>query len=168
MEHDHSKHTLIGQLFQQNYRWLCSRLSNRTGCIHSAQDLASETFLQVWSLPDPSAIREPRALLTTISQRLMYESWRRRDLEKAYLEILSEAPEALHPSPQEQWILIESLLAIDRMLDGLSGKAKAVFIHSQIDGLTYSQISQRLGLSLGRIHQLMTEALRCCYRELSV
>lgn len=98
----------------------------------------------------------------------MYESWRRRDLEKAYLEILSEAPEALHPSPQEQWILIESLLAIDRMLDGLSGKAKAVFIHSQIDGLTYSQISQRLGLSLGRIHQLMTEALRCCYRELSV
>lgn len=167
MDHEQLfKHKLIGQLFQQNYAWLCARLSYRTGCSHSAEDIAAETFLKVWMLPDPGAIREPRALLTTISQRLMYEGWRRRDLEKAYLQILAEAPEAVHPSPQEQLMFIESLLAIDRLLDGLSGQAKAVFIHSQIDGLTYSEISQRLGLSLGRIHQHMTQALRCCYREL--
>lgn len=161
------KHQLIGQLFQQNYAWLCSRLSYRTGCSHSAEDIAAETFLKVWMLPDPSAIREPRALLTTIAQRLMYESWRRRDLEKAYLQILADVPEHVHPSPQEQLILIESLLAIDRLLDGLSSQAKAVFVHSQIDGLTYAQIGQRLGLSVARIHQLMAEALRCCYRGLN-
>ena len=61
----------------------------------------------------------------------------------------------------------ESLLAIDRMLDGLSRQAKSVFVYSQIDGLTYSQIGERLGLSLGRVHQLMAEALRCCYQELA-
>lgn len=167
MDHEALKQKVFGQLFQQNYAWLCARLSYRTGCAHSAQDIASETFLRVWSHTDPSAIREPRALLTTIAQRLMYEGWRRRELEKAYLQVLATTPEETHPSPQEQWILVESLLAIDRMLDGLSRQAKSVFVYSQIDGLTYSQIGERLGLSLGRVHQLMAEALRCCYQELA-
>ncbi len=155
---------LIAQLFQQNYDWLCKKLSYQTGCSHSAEDLAAEAFLQVWMLPDPASIRSPRAFLATIAQRLMYESWRRKDLERAYLQILAEAPEAVQPSPHEQWMLIESLQAIDRLLDGLSGQARAVFLMSQLEGLTYVQIGERLGLSLGRIHQLMKDALHCCYR----
>jgi len=155
----------VGQIYQQHYRWLCTRLSYRTGCPDSAEDIAAETFLKVWTLPDPSAIREPRALLTTIAYRLLYERWRRRDLEHAHLQHLAGVPQALHPSPQEQLILIESLLAIERRLD-VSGHAKAVFVHRQLDGMTYAQISARLGLSLGRIHQLMTLALHCCHRGL--
>ncbi|MFD2644368.1 sigma-70 family RNA polymerase sigma factor [Pseudomonas japonica] len=157
------KQQTVTRIFQQHYLWLCSRLAFRTGCNHSAEDIAAETFLRVWMLPDPTAIREPRALLTTIAQRLMYETWRRRDLEKAYLQSLSLVPEELHPSPQEQLMLIQSLVAIDRLLEGLSRQARSVFVLSQLEGLTYVQIQQRLGLSLGRIHQLMAQALRCCY-----
>lgn len=69
------KNTLIAQLFQQNYDWLCKKLSYQTGCSHSAEDLAAEAFLQVWMLPDPASIRSPRAFLATIAQRLMYESF---------------------------------------------------------------------------------------------
>lgn len=161
-----SKNTLIAQLFQQNYGWLCRRLSRHTGCSHSAEDLAAEAFLQVWMLPDPGSIRSPRALLATIAQRLMYESWRRKDLERPYLQVLAEMPEQAHPSPHEQWMLIESLQAIDRLLDGLSGQAKTVFVLSHLEGLTYMQIGERVGLSLARIHQLMKEALHCCYQGL--
>ena len=155
------KTRLIGQIFQQHYAWLCTRLAYSTGCSHSAEDLAAETFLKVWMLPDPGAIREPRALLTTIAQRLLYERWRRRDQEKAWLDEVGEGPEHLQASPQEQLMLVESLTAIDRKLDGLSGQAKAVFVHSQLEGMTYAQISLRLGLSVGRIHQLKTLALGC-------
>ncbi|HEJ4325364.1 TPA: RNA polymerase subunit sigma, partial [Pseudomonas aeruginosa] len=49
------KNTLIAQLFQQNYDWLCKKLSYQTGCSHSAEDLAAEAFLQVWMLPDPAS-----------------------------------------------------------------------------------------------------------------
>ena len=68
---------LIGQMFKSDYSWLCTRVSRAMGCAHGAQDIASETFLRVLALPDPSQIREPRALLTTIARRLMYEGWRR-------------------------------------------------------------------------------------------
>ena len=154
---------LIGQMFQKDYQWLCSSVRRTLGCHHSAQDIASETFLRVLSLPDPAAIREPRALLTTIARRLVYEGWRRQDLERAYLESLAHAPVPVHPSPEERAFVIEALLAVDRLLDGLSAKAKAAFLYHQLDGLTYSQIGERLQVSTSRVQQYMADAFKRCY-----
>ncbi len=157
---------LVAQWFVQNQRWLHARLYRRLGCTHNAEDLVAETFLRVLSLPDPAQIREPRALLTTIAQRLMQESWRRRDLERAYLQMLEELPEQVHPSPEERLLLIETLVRLDQLLDGLPGQGKAAFIHSQIGGLTYIQIAERLSISPSRVQQYMTEAFKLCYGAL--
>jgi RNA polymerase sigma-70 factor (ECF subfamily) len=157
---------MIGQMFQKDYRWLCAAVGRTLGCPHSAQDIASETFLRVLALPDPSAIREPRALLTTIARRLVYEGWRRQDLERAYLESLALAPEPVHPSPEERALVIEALLAVDRLLNGLSAKAKAAFLYHQLDGLTYSEIGQQLGVSTSRVQQYMVEAFKRCYQAM--
>ena len=43
----------------------------------------------------------PRALLTTIAQRLMYQLWRRRDLERAYLDALDQDETSPAPSPED-------------------------------------------------------------------
>ena len=61
-------------------------------------------------------------------------------------------------------MLIESLLAIDQLLDGLTSQAKAVFLLNQIEGLTYTRICEHLGISLGTVHTYMAQALRCCYQ----
>ncbi|MFC6296575.1 sigma-70 family RNA polymerase sigma factor [Pseudomonas sp. CCM 7893] len=160
-------HVLIGQMFQKDYQWLCGSVSRTLGCHHSAQDIASETFLRVLSLPDPTAIREPRALLTTIARRLVYEGWRRQDLERAYLESLAHSPAPVHPSPEERALVIEALLALDRLLDGLSAKAKAAFLYHQLDGLTYSQIGERLQVSTSRVQQYMADAFKRCYQVMA-
>ncbi|TBU85647.1 sigma-70 family RNA polymerase sigma factor [Phytopseudomonas dryadis] len=160
-------HSLIQHLFEQNHAWLRSRLRARTGCQQHAEDLAAETFLRVLSMPAPERIREPRALLTTIAYRLLYESWRRRDLEKAYLRLLAETPEEVQPSPEEQLELLERLLHLDRLLGGLPGQTKTVFVCSFVEGLTYSQISQRMGLSVTSIHRLMAAALHNCWEALA-
>lgn len=150
-------------IFENNYHWLCGRLQRSTGCRYDAEDIASDTFVKVLNLPDLSAVREPRALLTTIAKRLMYETWRRRDLERAYIQSLLNAPVATHPSPEERALLIETLVTLDRVLDGLPGQGKAAFVHSQFGGLSYPQIAQTLGLSLSRVQQYMTEAFKLCY-----
>ncbi|NYH11559.1 sigma-70 family RNA polymerase sigma factor [Pseudomonas moraviensis] len=163
----HNPHyQVIGQMFQKDYRWLCAAVSRTLGCPHSAQDIASETFLRILALPDPLAIREPRALLTTIARRLVYEGWRRQDLERAYLQSLALAPEPVHPSPEERELVIETLLAVDRLLNGLSAKAKAAFLYHQLDGLTYSEIGERLGVSTSRVQQYMVEAFKRCYQAM--
>ncbi|SEI50579.1 RNA polymerase sigma-70 factor, ECF subfamily [Azotobacter beijerinckii] len=157
---------VLHRLFGEHHGWLLGRLRARLGCAHDAADIASETFTQVVALEDPGAIREPRALLTTIAKRLIYASWRRRDLERAYLEALAQQPEAVQPSAEETVLALEALAAIDQLLDGLSPKARAAFLYSQLEGLTYAEIASRLGVSVTRVHQYVVKGLTTCYLAL--
>ncbi len=157
---------VLHRLFGEHHGWLLGRLHARLGCRHDAADMAAETFVQVVALPDPQAIREPRALLTTIAKRLIYASWRRRDLERAYLEALALQPEALEPSPEERALVMETLLTLDALLDGLSPKARAAFFYSQLDGMKYADIAAILGVSTIRVRQYAAKGLTLCCRGL--
>ncbi len=157
------RNAFLNTVFRSDYRWLAERLRFRLGCGFQAEDVASEAFTQLAAMPDLESLREPRAMLTTIAQRVMYESWRRRDLERNYLAALAQVPEAFHPSPEERAMLVESLLAIDKALDGLSAKARTAFLYSQLDGLTYAEIGERLGVSASMVRQYMAKALANCY-----
>ncbi|MFF7708153.1 sigma-70 family RNA polymerase sigma factor [Pseudomonas sp. NPDC007930] len=157
---------VLRQLFGDHHGWLFERLRARLGCRHDAADMAAETFAQVVALPAPQAIREPRALLTTIAKRLMYDTWRRRDLERAYLEALAAQPEQYAPSAQEQVLVMETLMQLDALLDGLSPRARTAFLCSQLDGMKYADIAALLGVSTIRVRQYVAKGLQLCCREL--
>lgn len=154
----------LHRLFGDHHGWLLERLRLRLQCREDAADMAAETFAQIVALPDPHAIREPRALLSLIGKRLMFARWRRNDVERAYLEALASMPELSVPSPEEHWLVMEALMAIDQLLAGLSSKARAAFLYSQIDGLTYACIAEQLGVSVTRVHQYVVQGLTACYR----
>lgn len=158
-----SRNAALHRLFGDHHPWLLERLRLRLGCREEAADLAAETFAQVVAMPDPHAIREPRALLTTIGKRLIFARWRRNDIERAYREVVATLPEAVAPSPQEHWLVIEALMEIDRLLDSLSSKARAAFLYSQLDGRTYACIAGELGVSVTRVHQYVVQGLTACY-----
>lgn len=158
---DHkSRNLVIDQWFKNDYRWLRSLVRKDTDCPHSAEDIASETFLQALTFKDLLIVRSPRPLLSTIARRLMYEGWRRRDLERAYAARLSAQPEGAHPSPEEQHLILEALYAVDRLLDGLSNNARAAFLYHQLDGMTYADIGHLLGVSATRVQQYMAQAIK--------
>lgn len=158
-----SRNEILSRVFSKDYRWLRDRLRFRLGCKHQAEDVASETFVQLACLTGLELMREPRAMLSTIAQRLVYEIWRRRDLEKAYLDALSHAPESAHPSPETTVLAVEALTAIDNALATLPQKARSAFLYSVIDGLTYAEIGERLGVSASMVRQYMARALLCCH-----
>ncbi len=157
----------LHRLFGEHHSWLLDRLRLRLNCREDAADLAAETFAQVVALPDPHAIREPRALLSLIGKRLIFARWRRNDVERAYLDALASLPEPVAPSPEEHWLVMEALMAVDRLLEGLSSKARAAFLYSQLDGLTYARIAEELDVSVTRVHQYVVQGLTACYRGVS-
>ena len=156
---DTSHSDYVGGLFRSHYRWLCSRLQRHLGSLAHAEDIAADTFVQLLSSPGVAPIRQPRALLTTIAQRLMYQRWRRRDRERACLgaEVVDETL-----SPEDLAQRLEALQAIDRLLDGLPGKVKATFLASQLTGLTYPQIAAELGISQRSVSSHMAHAFKRC------
>ncbi|WP_397459158.1 sigma-70 family RNA polymerase sigma factor [Pseudomonas asplenii] len=153
-----ARNNIITMLFVQNHAWLRWRAGRILNCYDRGEDVAAETFLRILKMPDVSVIREPRAVLSIIAKRVILDSWRREDLERAYLATLAEDLENTLPDPEEHAIMLEMLYRLDSLLGRLSNKAKQAFVYSQFAGLTYQQIAERQGVSVSRVHQYMEQA----------
>lgn len=154
----------VENLYRAHHGWLQGWLRRRLDNAWNAADLAQDTFVQVLRRPEEvSGLREPRSYLATIARRLAIDLYRRQSLEQAYLEALASLPEDQVPCLEQQAILLEELLEIDRLLDGLGRSVKHVFLLSRFEGLTYAQIAERTGLSLRTVNSYMAKAmLHCC------
>lgn len=153
----------VETLYGEHHGWLLGWLRRRLGHAGDAADLAQDTFVRVLGRPrDVDGLREPRAWLTTIAQGLVVDHVRRRALERACLEAIAALPEPQAPSPENRLLLVEALLRIDAMLDGLAPKARSAFLLSRLDGLGYAEIAQRLDVSLSSVEKYMASAIRHC------
>ncbi|MFT3799604.1 MAG: sigma-70 family RNA polymerase sigma factor [Burkholderiaceae bacterium] len=157
----------VESLYVRHHGWLRDWLLRRLGCTHHAADLAHDTFVRLLNRRDPVAAREPRAYLATIAQGLVVDFHRRRRLERAYLDALAGLPEPQVPSPETRAIVIEALMAIDAMLDGMKPAVREAFVLSQLEGFTYSQIAERLGVTTRTVHNYMCRALMHCHTIVS-
>lgn len=154
----------IESLYSDHHGWLQGWLRRRLGDSFVAADLAHDTFVRLLAKEVPPVIREPRALLTAIAQGLVSNMHRHRRIEQAYLDALAQLPEAQAPSPETQAILLETLVEIDRLLDGLPVPVRQAFLMSQLDGLRQSEIASRLGLSVPTVKRHIARALaQCCF-----
>ncbi|BAN49055.1 RNA polymerase sigma factor [Metapseudomonas resinovorans] len=154
---------LVGLLYRDHRDWLFGWLRKTVHCPHRAEDVSQDTFLRLLARDDLQPPREPRALLATIARGLLVDQFRRNDLERAYLDELAQAPHDLHPNPEEQALILESLREIDRLLGQLSSKARSAFLYNRLDGLGHAEIAERLGVSTSRVRQYLAQGMRQCY-----
>jgi RNA polymerase sigma-70 factor (ECF subfamily) len=150
--------------FSDHHRWLLQHIQRQLRNRADAEDTAAETFCQLLTARvDPTTLERPRAFLSTVARRLIYDRYRRQRLEQAYLERLALLPEEVAPSPEDKLLLLEALTHIDRMLCDLPQVVKQAFLYSQLDGLSYVEIARRLGVSERTVSRYMTQALRQCW-----
>ncbi|GLK91018.1 sigma-70 family RNA polymerase sigma factor [Pseudomonas turukhanskensis] len=159
---DLSLQTAVHSLYENHHNWLCGWLKKRLGCSENAADLAQDTFIRVLTLRKASELREPRAYLSSIARSLMIDMFRRRALEQAYLETLAAIPEPVDISPETRALILETLLEIDRLLDGLGSRTREIFLLSQLDGLSYVDIGRRLSVSVNTVKKHAVRALTHC------
>ena len=159
---DLSHRDTVGGLFRAHYPWLCSWLRRQLHDAASAEDLAAETFAQLLEAPALTAIREPRALLTTIAQRLLYQHWRRADLARRHAQ---QVDVGVATSPEELTQLRQTLSRLDHSLQRLPGKVRSTFLLARVDGLTYPQIAAELGISQRSVSVYMTRSQALCDRH---
>lgn len=152
-------------LYLQHHGWLVARLRRKLGCAWDAADLAQSTFVRVLTASGQrlEELAEPRAYLTTVAQRLLANHLRRRQIERAYLEALASLPEPVAPAPEVRMMVLETLCAIDRLLDGLPVVARKAFLLWRLEELTQEQIAEQLGLSRTTVRRHLTAAAERCY-----
>lgn len=150
-------------LYRDHRSWLEQWLSRRMGNGWDAADLGQDAFMRVLTSSQQIAeLQEPRAYLKTIGKRLLFNFHKRRSLEQAYLEALALLPEACAPSPEQRWLLLETLQQLDELLDGLPPVVRRAFLLSQLEGLGYREIAERLDVSERSVKRYMAQAYEHC------
>lgn len=152
----------IETIYRQEHGWLKAWLQRKLGTSTHAADLAHDTFVRLLAAPGSEPIREPRAFLRTVAHGLLVNHWRRQDLERAWIETLAQLPPALAPSPEERAIALQTLQLVDAMLRRINPKARAAFLLSQLDGLTYAAIAAQLKVSERMVKRYMAQAVFEC------
>lgn len=155
----------IESLYREHSAWLKRWLGRQRWSSCSVEDVTADVFLALLNMPDLAAVREPRAMMTTIARRLIYKARRRDDLLTAYQAELAENSSPLAISAEEQLITLQALAAIEEMLADLSPKARAAFLMSQLDGARYADIAAELKVSVSMVRKYVAQGLKAAYRS---
>lgn len=158
---------VVQTLYAGHHGWLRNWLNKRLGNTADAADLAQDTFTRILEARRKSGalelkLLEPRAYLTTVAKHVLCNFHRRQSLERAWQEALALMPEATTPSPEQRLLILETLNQIDAMLDGLPAKARTAFLMAQLDGLTYRQIAEAMGITDRTVRRYMAQAFEQC------
>ncbi|MEC4166532.1 MULTISPECIES: sigma-70 family RNA polymerase sigma factor [unclassified Pseudomonas] len=158
-----SQSNTVEVLYQDHHSWLTGWLRRKLGCPQSAADLAQDTFMRLLTARETPTLAEPRAFLTVVAKRVLFNHYRRQDLERAYLQALAQMPEQVVPSEEERAIILQTLMELDQLLDGLPSPVKRAFLLAQIDGLSHAEIGARLGISVATVKRHLSKAALRCY-----
>lgn len=159
---DLSSHQNTQTLYVEHLCWLKGWLKKKLGCTDQAADLAQDTFVRVLLQQNRTAIREPRAYLTTVASGLVIDHWRKQDIERGWIEAMTNQPEVEVPSPEQRLLIWEALYRVDRMLSELPLKVREAFLCSQVQGMTYMAIAEQLKVSERMVKKYMAQAMLAC------
>lgn len=157
----------IHSLYVDNHGWLQGWLNKKLGCSSRATDLLHDTFVRLLARDEVIQVREPKAYLMVAAKRVLIDYWRRENVEKAYLEALKQQPEDYALAPEEQHILLETLLEIDHLLGRLPVVVKRAFLYSQLDGMKQAEIAAKLDVSVSTVKRYLVQAGTQCYFAMS-
>lgn len=157
-----SLHDEMHSLYRDHAGWLQGWLRRRLGDRERAEDISHDTFVRLIASTVAHPLRQPRSFLATVAKRVMVDHLRRRSLEQSYLEALSLEPELQAASPEQRLLMLETLLQIDAMLDGLPPRVRQAFLYAQLEGLSYAEIAQRLGVSVSSVTKYVARATEQC------
>ena len=112
-----------------------------------ADDITSETFIRIWTAPEPVRLATVKAWLFTIARNLLLMD--RRSISRR--EALDEAVPDLHRSALAASEAKQELERVLEALRHLPEIDRAALLMRANDGLAYEEIAVALGLSLSAV-----------------
>jgi len=129
---------------------------------HDLADLRQEVYLRVCEAAKQQIPRPVRPFLFTVARNLMIDQMRRDQVipidAVSDLEALNIAADV--PGPDRNAMARSELRRLQAALDELPPRCREVLILRRIDGLSRSEISQRMGITEKTVTQYLTNGVR--------
>jgi RNA polymerase sigma factor (sigma-70 family) len=127
-------------------------------------DLVQETFSRILRAHDAGPVRSPKALLFTTARNTAIDLLRRGQVVQIdslanveQLSVLEEGPNPVDALNREQ-----ELALLEAAVQSLPTRCQQILILKKIEGLSYAEIGEKLGIKANTISaQLTIGVLRC-------
>lgn len=145
------------ELFNEMYRPVKNYIYFKTGDIEVAEDIAQDTFLKVWEKKNEIRKETVRPLLYTIAGNLCKNRFEHQKVVFEFANRFEQADNFI--SPEFELEMKEFSDKLRRAIGQLNEKSRVVFLMNRIDGCTYNEIAQNIGLSVKAVEKRMKNAL---------
>lgn len=165
---DQASRQRLDELYREEASRLRTYFRRKTGDPETANDLVQESFVQIAGLSSLSQLANPAAYLQRIARNLLFGRFRgpRRAFENQQVG-MEEGYDIVVPPAQEQQLAAEQLLRLyEQAVDTMAPKTREIFLMSRRDGMTYKQIQNCVGLSMGTVEYHMMRAIALIDRYL--
>lgn len=156
---NHSKEELakFRSIFDLYYETIRSFAYYKTGDVDLADDIVQEVFLKLWSNLKDVKEETVKALLYTIASNTIKNHFKHQ---KVVFNFQKQDQNNNTEDEADSSLRQEELnRKLQDALAEIPEKAREVFLMNRIEGLTYIDIAERLGLSVKAIEKRMSEAL---------
>jgi RNA polymerase sigma-70 factor (ECF subfamily) len=112
-----------------------------------AEDITSETFVRVWTAPEPVAMATVKGYLLTIARNLFLQGLRKKRRNVSLDESIPDP----HPGPDAEAEKRAQYSTVMARLQRLPEMDRAALLMSAFEGMPYEEIARALGISLSAV-----------------
>lgn len=135
-----------------------------TGSARDAEDITQDTFIKAYQ--NLGKFRDTGSFSAWLYRIAVNGclDYRRRPILESLFRTSPDGkesavdPRSNTPTPEESLQSKQASLAVEKGLSSLSGKLKAVIVLNEIEGLSYEEVSEVLGISVGTVKSRLARA----------
>jgi RNA polymerase sigma-70 factor (ECF subfamily) len=136
-------------------------LRGRFPAISDHDDIVQEAFIRVLRARESDRVRSPKALLFTVAKNLALDVFRRQTATPQDLANLEDIP-VIQVEPTDTFTHEEKLQLLEDALQTLPERCRQVIMLKRFQGLSYDEISEKLGISHNTISAHITAGVTKC------
>ena len=162
----------ISGAYQSTYSQLVRFFRNRLGNSNDADDLSQDVFTLWLHRKADTPVKESRAYLFKIANNVLIDHWRRNQ-QKTYNEVdIEESQLENHAciaesDPSEILEQQQRIQKLSEAIEQLPPRRREAFLLYRFDGLSQSEISERMEISVSMVEKHIAAALVHCKNHIA-
>ncbi|VUD56389.1 putative RNA polymerase sigma factor FecI [Thalassocella blandensis] len=152
-----NKSSFIKTMFVKYQSDLKRFVTLKFGDVDEAEDIVQDAFHNFLRTDTPETLENPRAYLYQTAHNLALNRIRKRKHHESYIAIDHNEEESR--SPERITAGEKDLLSVQRSLTNLPPKCHKAFVMSRVDGKSYHDIADELGVSVSSVEKYMMRAM---------
>lgn len=146
--------------------------TGRLKCPDTAAELTHDTYVGLQQSIRRTPPDNIRAMAFRIAVNLAIDHQRKTIVRDRYIaaddfDTITNTVPASTAQPDQILIARERLSRLNSALNRLPATTRTVFIMHGTEGLTYSEIAERLGISKSQVNKLLADAMRHCAQQVN-